>query len=55
MNCIDAIALGDARDVWTLSTSFEIKSYMDKFCIEMGNNPNDNKLAWLNGCDNTPK
>jgi len=47
--------LGDSRDVWTLSTKFEVKSYLDKFCIEMGTNPGDQKLAWLAGCDETAK
>lgn len=55
MQCIDAITMGDSRDVFTLSTKFEVLSYMDKFCLTMGNNPNDDKLAWLDGCDKTVK
>jgi hypothetical protein len=41
MGCLDAVVMGDSRDVWTLSTKGEVKSYLDKYCIEMGSNPGD--------------
>jgi hypothetical protein len=44
MNCIDAIFLGDAREVWVIDLEFEIKSYIDHYCLERGPNPNDEKL-----------
>lgn len=33
MNCIDAVSLGDAREVWIIDLNFEIKSYGDKYCL----------------------
>ncbi len=33
MNCIDAISMGDAREVWIIDLNWEIKSYGDKFCL----------------------
>jgi len=29
MNCIDAVGMGDAREVWVIDLNFEIKSYLD--------------------------
>lgn len=55
MNCIDAVSLGDAREVWVIDLYQEIKSYVDKYCFEVGNNPNDNKMAWTSTCDGTFK
>jgi len=51
MNCIDAVSMGDAREVWIIDLNFEIKSYGDHFCLERGKNPNDEKLPLLNVCD----
>jgi hypothetical protein len=33
MNCIDALVLGDAREVWVIDLEFEIKSYVDGYCL----------------------
>jgi len=50
MNCIDAIYLGDGREVWVIDVDMTIKSYMDNFCLEVGNNPNDKKKIMIESC-----
>ena len=44
MNCVDAITLADAREVFQFGVGSEIISYIDKFCLTVGNNPNDAKI-----------
>jgi hypothetical protein len=44
MNCIDAVSFGDAREVWIIDLEYEIKSLVDEWCWEIGQNPNDEKL-----------
>jgi hypothetical protein len=44
MNCIDAVSMGDAREVWVIDLFYDIKSYGDKYCLTVMNNPNDEKL-----------
>jgi len=39
--CLDAISLGDAREIWVLDLNMEIKSYLDMYCLEEGKNPEE--------------
>jgi len=55
MACLDSLTIGDTREVWTLTPSGTVTSYGDKFCISVGTNPNDSKLAWLEPCDDGPR
>jgi len=50
-NCLDAISIGDAREIWVLDLNMEIKSYLDMYCLENGKNPDDDKNAMINDCD----
>jgi len=31
--CVDAIALGDTREIFLIDTDFTIKTYLDNFCL----------------------
>jgi len=33
MDCVDALSLGDAREVFVLDLEGEIKSYLDETCL----------------------
>jgi len=33
MDCIDAIALGDAREIFVIDTDWQICSFLDEFCM----------------------
>lgn len=33
MDCLDAIILGDGREMFVLNEDLSITSYIDKFCI----------------------
>jgi len=37
MNCIDAIALNDGRELFVLKFDLKITNYLDKFCISTDN------------------
>jgi len=52
-NCIDAISMGDAREIFVLDLNFEIKSYIDMYCLQLGKNQQDSKRPSLFKCDGT--
>lgn len=51
INCVDAVSMGDGREIWILDLDMEIKSYPDMFCLEVGSNPNDSKIAKMKPCN----
>lgn len=51
MGCIDAIGIGDSREVFVLSSTFEFISNWDGYCLTMGGDPTDTKAAMLRGCN----
>lgn len=51
MGCIDAIGIGDSREVFVLSPTFEFISNWDGYCLTMGGDPTDTKAAMLRGCN----
>jgi len=33
VNCIDAIAMGDSREIFIIDVDWQIKSFYDEFCL----------------------
>jgi len=50
VKCIDAIGIGDSREIFVIDVDWQIRTYLDNFCLEIGDNSNENKYAWTKPC-----
>jgi len=55
MSCNDAIAMGDGRELFVIQVNFEIKSFIDDYCLQTKNgmvNP-ETELELMNCLDSS--
>ena len=51
MECTEAIAMGDGRELWIVQNNFQILSYVGKKCLELKDGDNsDNARIQINNC-----
>lgn len=51
MECTEAIAMGDGRELWIVQNNFQILSYVGKKCLELKEGDNsDNARIQINNC-----
>lgn len=49
-SCVDAISMGDAREVFVLNFKNEVLTYIDNYCMTAGHNPQDVKKVYTLPC-----